>query len=103
MTDMQTFVFHHNASSRHLLIKTKLYSLKKSSARVRCRPLQVIGEEIAGPINAMSNLMRPETATIVTASIAVLSVGLNLYGTLLTEKSRSKMQREVGYYHPRRS
>ena len=52
-------------------------------------------EEIVGPINAMSNLMRPETATVVTASIAVVSVCLNLYGTLLMEKSKSVMQREV--------
>lgn len=42
-----------------------------------------------------SSLMNPEVATIFSAIIAVSSVGLNLYGNLLREKSRVDLQREV--------
>lgn len=44
-----------------------------------------------------SSLMKPELATVFSAMIAVSSVGLNLYGGLLQEKSRVALQREVGW------
>lgn len=40
--------------------------------------------------------MRPELAAIFSAIIAVGSVGLNLYGGLLTESKRVDLQRQVG-------
>ncbi len=43
-----------------------------------------------------SSLMRPELAAIFSAVIAVGSVGLNLYGGLLTESKRVDLQRQVG-------
>ena len=60
----------------------------------RARPCRV-GEEIVGPMNSMTYLMKPEMATFFSACIAVSSVGLNLYGTLFTEKRKSEIQREV--------
>lgn len=42
-----------------------------------------------------SSLMRPELAAIFSAVIAVGSVGLNLYGGLLTESKRVDLQRQV--------
>jgi hypothetical protein len=43
-----------------------------------------------------SGLLRPELAAIFSAVIAVGSVGLNLYGGLLTESKRVDLQRQVG-------
>lgn len=40
--------------------------------------------------------VRPEIATFFSATIAVLSVGLNLFGTMRVERSKAAMQREVG-------
>ena len=57
-------------------------------------PLRV-GEEIVGPMNSMTYLMKPEMATFFSATIAVLSVGLSMFGTLRIERSKAAMQREV--------
>ena len=50
----------------------------------------------------MSSLMKPEIATIFSATVAVISVSLNLYGGLLQERSKSELQKEVGALLSRR-
>ncbi|GLC48587.1 hypothetical protein PLESTB_000114100 [Pleodorina starrii] len=45
--------------------------------------------------SGVSNLMAPEFATVFSAIIAIISVSINLYGGLLTEKRRAELAREV--------
>lgn len=41
--------------------------------------------------------MRPEAAVLASAGFAVVSVVVNLYGGVITEKKRAELQLEVGW------
>jgi hypothetical protein len=59
----------------------------------RRRPL-LVRSSLEG-FQSLSNLLRPEIAAVFSAAMAVGSVGLNYYGTLLTERKRADLQKEV--------
>ncbi len=59
------------------------------------RPVDLPRASALEGFTGFSSLMRPELAAIFSAVIAVGSVGLNLYGGLLTESRRVDLQREV--------
>lgn len=97
------------ASSRrpHLSIHSRRVHRNVAPARAPARPRPTgIDGERSGRLVARSGLegflglsafLKPEFAAIFSAILAIGSVGLNYYGSLLTESKRVELQKEVSH------